>query len=258
MERWIQRHPLHIEVQHLPVMSDPVNSHANNPDFEFQALDLAHNYRAALSREFAPYLKGRVLEVGAGIGQITRQLSQLSGITSLSGVEPDSRFHARFHENNPDIPLIPGFAADIPAPPHWDGIVSINVLEHIEADTEELEQWRRLLAPKSGYLCLFVPARPEIFSPMDSDFGHFRRYTRNELLHKLESAGFSPVRVSYFNFIGYFAWWWTFCVRRQRTFNPAAVRLFDSSIFPWSNAAERTICRPPIGQSLVAIATCKP
>ena len=40
-------------------------------NFEFSALSEARNYRAALIKEFAPVLTGNVLEVGAGIGQIT-------------------------------------------------------------------------------------------------------------------------------------------------------------------------------------------
>jgi hypothetical protein len=32
------------------------------------------------------------------------------------------------------------------------------------------------------------------------------------------------------------------------------VRVFDRAIFPWAHALERTVLRPPFGQSLMAIA----
>ena len=60
----------------------------------------------------------------------------------------------------------------------WNAILSINVLEHIESDADELATYFRLLKPARGALCLFVPARPDIYAPIDKDFGHFRRYTR--------------------------------------------------------------------------------
>jgi hypothetical protein len=99
-----------------------------------------------------------------------------------------------------------------------------------------------------------VPARPEIYSPIDRDFGHFRRYVRAELTGKLQTAGFRVLRLHYFNLIGYLAWWWTFRVLKQRSFNLGSVRLFDRGIFPVSSFLERRVMRPPIGQSLVAIA----
>jgi hypothetical protein len=99
-----------------------------------------------------------------------------------------------------------------------------------------------------------VPARPEVYAPIDKDFGHFRRYLRPELRQKLELAGFRVHRLHYFNLIGYAAWWWTFCVLKRRQFDLAAVRLFDRAIFPIASRLEQHLVRPPIGQSLVAIA----
>src|SRR6185503_6185248 len=96
----------------------------------------------------------------------------------------------------------------------------------------ELARCRDLLGAAGGHLCLFVPARPEIYAPIDQDFGHHRRYRLRELRRKLELAGLEVVRLHYFNLVGYFAWWLNFCVRKQRSFAPAAVRFFDRVIFP--------------------------
>ncbi|MGD0743611.1 MAG: hypothetical protein ABSA45_00500, partial [Verrucomicrobiota bacterium] len=136
----------------------------------------------------------------------------------------------------------------------WNGILSINVLEHIREDEDELARYSALLKRKRGTLCLFVPARQEIYSPIEVDFGHHRRYSRPGLRNKLERAGFTIVRLHYFNFIGYFAWWLNFQVGRRRKFSPAKVRLFDRVIFPLSFGFESRVSWPPIGQSLVAVA----
>lgn len=115
-------------------MRSDVNSQATTGEFEFSALAEARNYRATLVREFDPVLQGQVLEIGAGIGQMTSEFAQAPGITELVGVEPDSRFHDGFIKNNPTTKLIRGLAEELPTEPGWDGLVAINVLEHIEDD----------------------------------------------------------------------------------------------------------------------------
>jgi hypothetical protein len=245
---------LHHEVWDIQAMSAPVNSTAETEDFEFRALAEAKNYRKALAWEFAPFLTGKVIEIGAGVGQMTSALKQGKGITKFLAVEPDERFHAGFEAQNPEINLVKGTARDIPEQNGWNALVSINVLEHIEDDVAELTRWRELLAEAQGCMCLFVPAQPEIYAPIDKDFGHFRRYTKSELQKKLLETGFQIQRLNYFNFVGYFAWWYAFCLRRQRTFDPISVRAYDRLVFPLVHALESRICRPPFGQSLIAIA----
>jgi SAM-dependent methyltransferase len=235
-------------------MNERPNESAHTDDFEFNALREANNYRRALLKMFAPYLQGRVIEVGAGHGQLTAQLRQLSTIKHLLAVEPDPRFCAEFRKTLPDQPLLEGIITSVPDPGPWNGILSVNVLEHIREDQDELKIYSSLLKKEHGRLCLFVPARQEIYAPIDNDFGHHRRYSRDDLRRKLENAGFKILRLHYFNFIGYFAWWFSFRLMGQRKFNPSMVRLFDRLIFPVGFGLESHLAWPPIGQSLVAIA----
>jgi SAM-dependent methyltransferase len=236
------------EASHIP------NAAAETEDFEFLALSEARNYPRAMVREFEPALRGSVIEIGAGIGQMTTLIKPLPAISRLLSIEPHAPFAARFREAHPGAELIEGTIANAPAEAGWDAIISINVLEHIQADEAELASYRALLAPKRGALCLFVPAGPGIYAPIDRDFGHFRRYTRPELKGKLERAGFTVERLYYYNWLGYFAWWANFCVLKKRGFEIAKVRAFDRMIFPVVHAMETSIARPPFGQSLLAIA----
>jgi hypothetical protein len=235
-------------------MSERPNESASTDDFEFNALREANNYRSALLKMFAPHLRGRIIEIGAGCGQFTEQLKQVPGIEHLLAVEPDPRFCAEFRKSLPHQPLVEGIITSISDPGPWNGIVSINVLEHIREDQNELAIYSSMLKKGHGRLCLFVPARQEIYAPIEIDFGHHRRYSRIDLRHKLEQAGFKILKLHYFNFIGYFAWWLSFRVMGQRKFNPAMVRLFDRVIFPVGFGLESHLTWPPIGQSLVAIA----
>jgi len=236
------------EASHIP------NAAAATEDFEFLALSEARNYPRALVQEFRPVLRGSIIEIGAGIGQMTRLIRPLPEITRLLSIEPHAPFAARFREALPEAELIEGTIANAPAGEPWDAILSVNVLEHIQADEAELAAYRKLLAPQRGALCLFVPAGPEIYAPIDRDFGHFRRYTRPELKRKLEAAGFTMERLFYYNWVGYFAWWANFRVLKKREFEIAKVRAFDRLIFPVVHTLESSLFRPPLGQSLLAIA----
>lgn len=221
--------------------------------FEFGPLSWAERYRAAILREFAPVLHGRVVEEGAGVGHFTAQLARLPQIQELVAVEPNPQFGAQFRQRHPHLRLVEGTLESVPAQPPWDAVVSVNVLEHIADDQAQLARYRQLLVPQQGHLCLFVPARPELYAPLDRDFGHYRRYGRPELQHKLQQAGFSLVRLHYFNCVGYFIWAVNFRWLKRRHFNPTLVRLFDRLLFPAAYRLERLV-RPPFGQSLIAIA----
>jgi SAM-dependent methyltransferase len=234
-------------------MSRP-NANASTADFEFAALDEAENYRRAIIREFRDLLKGRVLEVGAGVGQMTGEFLAVSGVDEIACVEPEKRFAAEHSRRFPGIQMTIGTVADLPQDAFADCIVSVNVLEHIEDDICELTRYAGLLGQRSGFLCILVPARPEIYSPLDGDFGHYRRYLRGELRSKLEAAGFRVEKIHYFNSAGYLAWWLSFCFLRRRSFSPFSVRLYDRCIFPIVNFAERLLVRPPVGQSIIAVA----
>ena len=58
----------------------------------------------------------------------------------------------------------------------------------------------------------------------------------------------------YFNAIGYALWYLNFTLRGAMTFNPTMVGAFDSTVFRVVNWIETRIVRPPIGQSLIAVA----
>ena len=65
------------------------------------------------------------------------------------------------------------------------------------------------------------------------------------------------MKLRYYNVLGYFAWWLNFCVLKKRRFNRDAVIFFDRFLFPPSYALESLVLRPPIGQSLLAIARAR-
>jgi SAM-dependent methyltransferase len=230
-----------------------VNQTASTEDFGFAALAEAKNYRRGLMEEFEPFLRGDVLEVGSGIGQMTQELAAVPAITSICALEPERKFFEMMTALNLKARCLCGTVADLEDSPAFDTMISVNVLEHIEDDFDELKRYKQRFKP-GGHLCLFVPACPSIYAPIDQTFGHFRRYTYGELRKKLLAAGFQISRLHYYNSLGFFAWWLNFCVLKKMDVEISKVRFHDRVLFPVVHALEMKVMRPPFGQSLLAIA----
>lgn len=224
------------------------------PDYEFLALQEAERYRKAILNEFSRGLRGDILEVGCGVGQVSKALLSWPTVTSLTCLEPDGRFLEEHQKNAPGAVFLQGIARDYVGRFNPHAIVSVNVLEHIDDDGAELRFYRRMLSLNEGTLCLLVPACHELYAAMDAKFGHFRRYNKAELREKLFKANFKDVDIHYFNSAGYFAWLLIYRLLGKTSFEPGTVRFYDRRIFPWVYWLETHVCRPPLGQSLVALA----
>lgn len=80
----------------------------------------------------------------------------------------------------------------------FDVITCLDVLEHIKDDDRTLIEIKRVLKPK-GYLIIFVPAYPILWSELDFRSHHYRRYTKESLRRLLKKTHFDIIRVKYFN-----------------------------------------------------------
>lgn len=79
---------------------------------------------------------------------------------------------------------------------HFDAVISCDVLEHIDDDSQALREMMRVLRP-GGYGVITVPAHKWLWSDHDKALDHRRRYSAPELRDKLRRAGFEIVRFSY-------------------------------------------------------------
>ena len=69
-------------------------------------------------------------------------------------------------------------------------MVCLNVLEHIEDDVSALENMKKALQATNGRLVLLVPAGPRLYSALDQNLGHFRRYDEAGLRDLAAKTGF--------------------------------------------------------------------
>lgn len=168
----------------------------------FYELEQKHFWRIAKRRlvldwlsRYGPVPGGlRILDVGGAASLIPKELERWGTVLV---VEADADT-ARFAREQLGLDARPGvFPGDVPSTGPFDIITMCDVLEHIEDDTASLRAAYDLLKPGGLLLCT-VPALPWLWSDHDRVLHHFRRYTRQTLKERIEKAGLSVVRVSYY------------------------------------------------------------
>jgi SAM-dependent methyltransferase len=83
----------------------------------------------------------------------------------------------------------------------FDAVFSVHVMEHIEDDRSFVRQQLELLRP-GGRLIILVPALPFLYSELDKNIGHFRRYNKSSIRSLLDGAPAEVEKLFYSNFIG--------------------------------------------------------
>jgi SAM-dependent methyltransferase len=154
-----------------------------------------------------PHLKGKILEVGAGIGNFTTLLTQKGVVTAIDL----DRTYVYSLKKRLGKKVVVGFG-DVEKGKYFftksakfDTIVCLNVLEHIKSDKKVLQNMYSQLTP-GGKLILLVPAHKMLYSDFDKNLGHFRRYNKNALNDILFRVGFRTVSIRYFNWLASIGW----------------------------------------------------
>jgi SAM-dependent methyltransferase len=234
----------------LPIEEDP-----------FYVADLlqmsrAENYRRWQFEIVAPHVRGRVLEVGGGIGNFTPELARVA--TWVTSIEPNAYCYARLVEKTKGLPnvqvchvTVEALDHQVPATETFDTIILMNVLEHIKDDEGVLRRLKQRLAP-DGRVVVLVPAGPWAFGSMDTRLGHYRRYSKTSARDLMAKLSLLVEKLRYYNFIGVWAWWWNAKVARGQSQNDAQIRLFDRYFVPLISRIERVL-PPPLGQSVLVV-----
>jgi SAM-dependent methyltransferase len=166
---------------------------------ELELFEQARNWKTYWKSQIAPFVRGSVLEVGAGIGANTAALADLR-FDHWVCLEPDPQLVERIRRPDGRYEVLTGVTADLPARPMFDAILYIDVLEHIEHDAAELARSASLLTP-AGSLIVLSPAHNFLYTPFDRAIGHYRRYTRSSLL-AVAPAGLREHTVRYLDSCG--------------------------------------------------------
>lgn len=191
-----------------------------------------------LAANLAPYLRGTVFEVGAGLGTRTRGLA--AHATRWIAIEPDASMALALAAQVASGVLpahVETFAGPLGALPPGelaDAILYIDVLEHIEHDAAELLSASRRLKP-GGHLVVLSPAHQWLFSEFDRAIGHFRRYSKQSLT-ALRPPGLVVERRRMLDSVGLAASIANRFLLRKASPTRAQIRLWDSVMVRLSKA----------------------
>jgi len=194
----------------------------------------------------------RVLEIGAGIGNLTlnlipRTLYWSSDINSLYLHELRRLEHTRPYLRTSAVDLTCG--ESFPKNREFDTVICLNVLEHVEDDLTALRNiWDAL--EFGGRAIVLVPQGQRLYGSLDRVLGHFRRYNREQLVALGESAGFRVEEILSFNRMGAAAWWLNGKVLRRTTFSLFQIKTLNCLV-PLFKKLDRWMPFPPL--SLIAI-----
>lgn len=147
-------------------------------------------------RTYAPQARS-FLEIGCGTGFVLRAIGKALPDLQLTGSELFTAGLEHAARRVPSAELLQMDARRIPFEEQFDAIGAFDVLEHVDDDREALAECRRALRP-GGALFVTVPQHPWMWSSADDYAHHVRRYTRRELVAKLNGAGLEPLRITSF------------------------------------------------------------
>jgi glycosyltransferase involved in cell wall biosynthesis len=202
-----------------------------------------------------PYVGTRVLEIGAGIGNLSQFLAARRKSYTASDIDEEhmARLRVRF-AHRPNLTLV---KCDLSAPADFtpiaasaDTVICLNVLEHIEDDMTGLRNIYSALLP-GGTAIVLVPQDQRVYGTLDEVLGHFRRYSEAELRKKMETAGFEVDRVLHFNRVTRPGWWFNGQVLKRRHFSRFQLWWFDRLVWLW-RGLDRVLPWPSV--SIIAIA----
>ena len=212
------------------------------------------NWKSYWSGQVRPFLKGDVLEVGAGIGSNTELLDSGDRGRWVC-LEPDPQLVAQLDQKRKDTKTsrtyetVCGTLQSL-AGQQFDTIIYIDVLEHIENDREELSAAASHLRP-GGRVIVLSPAHQRLYTPFDAAIGHFRRYNAT-MLRAISPSGLQLERMRYVDCVGLFASSANRLFLQQSMPTRAQLAFWDGWMIPISRVFDK-LFGFSIGKSIIAI-----
>jgi 2-polyprenyl-3-methyl-5-hydroxy-6-metoxy-1,4-benzoquinol methylase len=200
-----------------------------------EVIEKADKFNRYMYQTIRPFCKGKILEIGSGIGNISQFFLQdgasmvltdirevycknletkfkdsptLLGIEIIDLVDPD--FDIKFHEYFN----------------FFDSIFALNVVEHIAEDQLAIQNCYKLLK-KEGNLIVLVPAYQQLYNRFDEALEHYRRYTVKTLIPLFTKANFKVVHKQYFNAAGILGWYVSGKLQKNQTIPEGQMALYN-------------------------------
>jgi SAM-dependent methyltransferase len=211
-------------------------------------------YLSWLARKLRPHVGDEVLEIDAGIGNLTGRLMSRRMLYVAAEKDP-LHLHALRNRflRTPNVavqridPEVPGDLAGLEN--CFDTVLCLNVLEHLDDAGRLLDSLAATIRP-GGSLLVLVPNVPGIYGSLDRKMGHKRRYSHATIGQLLAAHGFAVETIESFNKVALLPWWAYSRLFHAGTISKLVLKIFDKSVWFWRRL---DILMPWPGLSLVAV-----
>lgn len=203
-----------------------------------ETISSATHFNEWMFNTIKPFCKGHVLEVGCGIGNISKLLIKNKFQTSLSDYS-DQYFdilRKKFTGNGQVEDIykvdlaVENFGSTYPNLLNkFDTIIAMNVVEHIYDDHLAIRNCRKMLK-QDGHIIILVPAYQSLFNNFDKELVHFRRYTKKTLTKLFEDENFQIIHKQYFNAAGIAGWYINGSLLKRRLIPGDQMKIFDKLV----------------------------
>lgn len=220
---------------------------------ELLNLEEIKNYNSSIVKNSMKYVNSpkNVIDFGAGIGTLSIIFRDSFSINAKC-IEIDEINREYLIKRNFSI-----YRDLSEVKENADLIFSSNVLEHIDDDLSVLENLKNKLNP-NGKIFLYLPAKMILWSNMDDEVGHYRRYEIKDLKKKCDIVGLKIQSLHYADSIGFFA---SFAIKmfgydkKKGIGSLSSLKFYDKWIFPISKLLDSIGLKYLFGKNLVLIAT---
>lgn len=143
-----------------------------------------------LFRRYARSKKGKFLEIGCGTGYVLKGLKENFSETEYYGAEIYLEGIKYAQKRHSEIEFVQLDATNMPFSEEFEYAGAFDVLEHITDDEKVIKNVYNMLKG-GGRFFISVPQYMWMWSAEDDKAKHKRRYTKKEMIRKLQNAGFS-------------------------------------------------------------------
>ncbi len=226
-----------------------------------QSIQHADRFNAWMHAQIKPFCKGNVLEIGSGIGNISKFLILDGFSTTLS--DYNGNYCDILSEKYNDKPNIKNILhldildADFDNKyaklfATFDTIIGLNVIEHVDDDTTAIENCKKLLA-HNGVIIMLVPAYNWLFNGIDTALGHFRRYNKNTVSNLFAKTQLQTKHMHYFNASAIGGWFISGKIFKNSVIKQNQMKIYNRFVGLFKFIDVCTFNR--IGISLIAVAS---
>jgi len=219
-----------------------------------ESFSRAHRFNKWMAETIKPYIGDQVLEIGSGIGNLTRELLPRESFVASDCDPVYIEILNNFSLRRPGVEIATIDAQNSDDFERFksslDTVICLNVLEHLTDSIRAMKNFYQALS-HGGRLIILVPQGAHLYSPLDQAVGHVKRYSRQELMDELKAAGFEIEFMMDFNRIGVPGWFVNAKLIGREKIPKLQMKLYDSLTWLWKRI---DYLLPWPGLSLICVA----